>query len=302
MLAKLYKILLIIGIVACLVAIFLFWFYYRVPKNLEVDFLDVGQGDAILIKAPGGQNILVDGGPDKTVIKRLAENLPWWDKQIDLMVLTHAHDDHVTGLIDVLKRYRVKKILYTGAVHSAPNYLVWLKLARDKKIPLTIIDKEQTINLSQDVKIEILYPDQSLLNKALADLNDSSIIIKLIYGQNKFLLTGDAGEKIEKILLASGADLNADVLKVAHHGSQYSSSQEFLEKVEPRLAVIMVGEDNDFGHPSLRIIKRLERAGAEIFRTDLNGTVKLISDGSIVIATSVSSVRLSSPKSVEPSD
>jgi len=276
---KLYKILLILGIAAVIVAMLLFWFSYQAPKNLEVDFLDVGQGDAILIKTPSGQNILIDGGPDKSVIKRLGENLPWWDKQIDLMVLTHPHDDHVTGLIDILKRYRVKKILYTGVVHDAPNYLTWLKLVRDKKIPLVIIDKKQTINLSEELKMEILYPDESLLNKNLSDLNDSSIIIKLIYGQNKFLLTGDASDKVEKILLANSADLSADVLKVAHHGSGYSSSQEFLEKVKPLTAVITVGEDNDFGHPNLRTIMRLKRVGAEIFRTDKNGTIRLFSDG-----------------------
>jgi len=277
--AKPYKILLILGVVAIIAAILLFWLYCGAPKNLEVDFLDVGQGDAILIKAPGGQNVLIDGGPDKTVIKRLGENLPWWDKQIDLMILTHAHDDHTTGLIDVLKRCRVKKILYTGAVHNAPNYLAWLKLVRDKKVPLIIIDKEQTINLSQEAKMEILYPGQSLLNKTLADLNDSSIIIKLIYGQNKFLLIGDASEKVETTLMANGADLSADVLKVAHHGSQYSSSREFLEKVDPKIAVIMVGKDNDFGHPSLRTVKRLERAGAEVFRTDGRETIRILSDG-----------------------
>lgn len=277
--AKVYKILLILNMAASAAAVFLFWFIYSAPKNLEVDFLDVGQGDAILIKAPGGQNILIDGGPDKTVIKRLGENLPWWDKKIDLMVLTHAHDDHVTGLIDVLKRYNVGKILYTGAVHNAPNYLAWLKLARDKKITLIIIDEEQAVNLGAGAKIEILYPAESLLNKTLADLNDSSIVMKLIYGQNIFLLTGDAGELVEKKLMDKGADLPADVLKVGHHGSQYSSTEEFLDKVKPKIAVIEVGKDNDFGHPSLRIIKRLERIGAEIFRTDLNGTIKAMSDG-----------------------
>jgi len=261
------------------VAIPLFWLTYNAPRNLEVNFLDVGQGDAVLIKTPGGQNVLIDGGPDKTVIKRLGENLPWWDKQIDLMILTHPHDDHVTGLIEVLKRYRVKRILYTGATHNAPNYLTWLKTVRDKEVPLTIVDKARTVALSQSVKLEILYPEKSLLNKTLADLNDSSIVLQLIYGQNKFLLTGDAGLAVEKALLASGADLAADVLKVGHHGSEYSTSQEFLDKVKPRLAVIMVGKDNDFGHPNLRIIKRLERAGARIFRTDGVGTVKLKSDG-----------------------
>jgi len=257
----------------------LFWLTYHQPSRLEVDFLDVGQGDAILIKTPGGQNILIDGGPDKTVIKRLGENLAWWDKQIDLMILTHPHDDHVTGLIEVLKRYGVKRILYTGAAHNAPNYLAWLKTARDKKVPLTIIDKAQTVNLGEQTKLEILYPGRSLLNKTLADLNDSSIIIKLVHGQNKFLLTGDAGLEVEKTLLAGEADLAADILKVGHHGSEYSTSQEFLEKIKPRIAVIQVGAGNDFGHPNLRIIKRLERTGAEIFRTDLSGTVKMISDG-----------------------
>ncbi|OGF30558.1 hypothetical protein A3H09_02475 [Candidatus Falkowbacteria bacterium RIFCSPLOWO2_12_FULL_45_13] len=276
---KLYKILLIFGIVASLAALLLFWLVYQVPNQLEIDFLDVGQGDAILIKTPAGQNILVDGGPDKTVIKRLSQNLPWWDKRIDLMVLTHPHDDHVTGLNDVLKRYQVKKVLYTGATHNAPNYLAWLRLVRDKKVPLTIIDKEQTIDLGQGVRLEILYPNQSLAGQTLADLNQSSIVARLAYGRNKFLLTGDAGEEAEKKLIDSGADLKADVLKVGHHGSEYSTTLGFLEKIKPALAVIEVGRDNQFGHPNLRIIKRLERGGARIYRTDENGTIHLISDG-----------------------
>ena len=260
-------------------AVLLFWQYYRAPKNLEVDFLDVGQGDAILIKAPGGQNILIDGGPDKTVIKRLGESLPWWDKKIDLMVLTHPHDDHVTGLTDVLKRYQVKKILYTGVSHSAPNYLAWLGLIRDKKVPLIIIDQEQIIDLGEGAKLKILYPNESFLNKTVTDLNDSSIIVKLIYGQTEILLTGDAGLIVEQKLIANSSDLGAEVLKVGHHGSEYASSQEFLNKVLPKIAIMQVGEGNSFGHPNGRILKRLERAGAEIFRTDLNGTIKLISDG-----------------------
>ncbi|MDO8668520.1 MAG: ComEC/Rec2 family competence protein [bacterium] len=278
--SRLYKILIILGIAACLVAIPLFWLTYNAPKNLEVDFLDVGQGDAILIKTPGGQNVLIDGGPDKSVVKRLGENLPWYDKRIDLMILTHPHDDHVTGLIEVLKRYEVRRILYTGATHNAPNYLTWLKTVRDKKVPLTIIDKEQAIDLGQNVKLEVLYPNQSLLNKTLSDLNDSSIVIKLVHGQSKFLLTGDAGLAVEKFLLANNSDLDVDVLKVGHHGSEYSTSQEFLDKVKPQLAVISVGKDNDYGHPNLRIIKRLERAGSRILRTDEAGTIRIESDGS----------------------
>jgi len=276
---KLYKIFLIFGIAVLLAGIVWFWLFYSAAKNLEVDFLDVGQGDAILIKAPGGQNILIDGGPDKVILKRLAENLAWWDKTIDLMILTHPHDDHVAGLIEVLKRYQVEKILYTGVTHNAPNYLAWLKLVRKKKIQMLIIDKPQIIKLGAESQLEILYPDQSLLAKAVSDLNQSSIVMMLAYGKNKFLLTGDAGEEVERKLIDSGTNLSAEVLKVGHHGSQSSTSEEFLNQVKPNLAVISVGKDNDFGHPSLRTVKRLERAGAEIYRTDEKGTVRIESDG-----------------------
>jgi len=276
---KLYKIFLIFGIAVLLAGIVWFWLFYSAAKNLEVDFLDVGQGDAILIKAPGGQNILIDGGPDKVILKRLAENLAWWDKTIDLMILTHPHDDHVAGLIEVLKRYQVEKILYTGVTHNAPNYLAWLKLVRKKKVQMLIIDKPQIIKLGAESQLEILYPDQSLLAKAVSDLNQSSIVMMLAYGKNKFLLTGDAGEEVERKLIDSGTNLSAEVLKVGHHGSQSSTSEEFLNQVKPNLAVISVGKDNDFGHPSLRTVKRLERAGAEIYRTDEKGTVRIESDG-----------------------
>jgi len=280
--AKLYKILIILGIAASFAAIPLFWLTYSVSRNLEIDFLDVGQGDAILIKAPAGQNILIDGGPDKSVVNRLGENLAWWDKQIDLMILTHPHDDHVTGLIEVLKKFRVKRILYTGVTHTAPNYLTWLKTVQEEKTPLTIIDHEQTIDLGRGANLLILYPRQSFLNKTLADLNQSSIVAKLVYGQNEFLLTGDAGLEAETELIEEGVELSADVLKVGHHGSEYSTGQEFLDKIKPSRAVIMVGKDNNFGHPNLRIIKRLERAGARILRTDEVGTVKAVSDGTEV--------------------
>lgn len=277
--AKLYKILLILGIAAVLLVVPIFGLSYNPPKELEVDFLDVGQGDAILIKSPFGQNILIDGGPDSSVIEELGKNLPFWDKRIDLMVLTHPHDDHVTGLIEVIKRYSVKKILYTGVVHDAPNYLAWLEEIRERKIPLIIIDRPQKIVLGDDCYLEIISPRKSLLGRETDNLNNSSIVAKLVYRQTKFLLAGDVEIEVEKELLAGGVDLTAQVLKTGHHGSDTSSSEGFLETVSPKIAIIEVGKDNDFGHPSLRILKRLERVGTKILRTDLDGTVKLVSDG-----------------------
>jgi len=280
---RLYKILLILGIVAVLVAIPIFSLSYEAPQELEVDFLDIGQGDAILIKTPFGQNVLIDGGPDNAVIKRLSENLPFWDKRIDLMILTHPHDDHVTGLIDVIKRHKVEKILYTGVIHTAPNCLEWLELIRDCDIPLIIIDRPQIINLGEECYLDILYPQESLLGKEVNNLNNSSIVAKLVYGKTKILLAGDIELEVEQELLDSNIDLSAEVFKADHHGSDTSNSQEFLEAIKPEIVVIQVGSDNDFGHPSRRVIKRLERIGARVFRNDLDGTVKLVSDGERVI-------------------
>lgn len=282
MLKRYYIILFIAAIFIILIGLGAFWFFYQPNKNLEVDFLDVGQGDAALIKTPEGQNILIDGGQDKSVIKRLAKVMPFYDKQIDIMILTHGHDDHVTGLVDVLKRYRVKQILYTGAAHTGPNYLKWLELVNEKKIKMTIIDRQQTVTLGQNCDLEIIFPLTSFLEKGVENLNNTSIAVKLIYGQNKFLFMGDLEEIAEQDLLSSGLDLQADVIKVGHHGSDTSSGQEFINLVEPKYAVISVGADNDFGHPSLRVINRWLRAGAEILRTDKLGTIKMASDGNSV--------------------
>lgn len=272
-------------ILASLAALFLmtlgvyFYHFQSRQKFLETDFLDVGQGDSVLIKTPFGQNILVDGGPDKKVLQRLGENLPFWDKKIDLMILTHPHDDHVTGLVEVVKRYEVEKILYTGVVHDGPNFLAWLSLVKDKKIPVVIIDHRQTIKLGDDCELDILSPEESLLGKGVDNLNNTSLVMKISYGRTKILLAGDIEEEAEQRLIGLNMDLSADVFKASHHGSNTSNTEEFLRKVNPSIVVIEVGKKNSYEHPSGRVIKRLERAGARIFRTDLDGTVKIISDG-----------------------
>lgn len=267
------------GISALLVAVPAFYLISDSDKELKVNFLDVGQGDAILIQTPFGQNILVDGGPDDTVLKRLGGEMLPWDKKIDLMILTHPHADHITGLIDVIKNYQVEKILYTGALHTTPQFLEWLKLVKGRKIPLTIIDRPQTIQLGEKCEIQIIYPFKSLAGQSVANLNNSSIVFKLIYGQTSFLFMGDAESEVEDELIKSGMPLKADVLKVGHHGSSDATSEGFLKMVSPQFAVIEVGRGNDFGHPSGRVIKRLERFGAKILRTDSERTIRLLSDG-----------------------
>jgi len=266
------------------VLLFIFLFYKILVSEkrgdeLRVSFLNIGQGDSSLIQTMDGKNILIDGGPDDSVIFELSKELSWFDRTIDLMILTHPHADHISGLTEVIERYDVRKILYTGVPHSSPTYIHWLKLVQEKKIPITIISKSQTIELTEDCFIEILYPISSLLNLDVSNLNNTSVVLKLVHGETKFLFTGDIESETESELLRSGIDLSADVLKVAHHGSDTSTSLEFLKAVRPEFAVMQVGEDNKFNHPSIRILKRLERMNVEIFRNDIDGTVRFKSDG-----------------------
>ncbi|PIR91905.1 MBL fold metallo-hydrolase [Candidatus Falkowbacteria bacterium CG10_big_fil_rev_8_21_14_0_10_44_15] len=277
---KVVGIFLTIAIFASVGLAVFIYFYHPSPK-LVINFLDVGQGDGSFIKTPFGQNIIIDGGDGQKILPELGRVLPFYDRTIDLMILTHPHEDHIGGLVKILGRYRVQKILATGVAHNTPTYLAWLEAVKRKNIPLVIIDRPQEINLGPDLKMEILWPQASLLNQEIDNLNNSSIVLELIYQEQKFLFMGDAENALTPSLLSQGERglSETDVLKVAHHGSDDATSEEFLQIVKPKTAVISVGKDNTFGHPSLRTIKRLEKLGAEVYRTDNNGWVKIISDG-----------------------
>ncbi len=251
-------------------------------QNLEIDYLDVGQGDAILIKTPYQQNILIDGGPDNKILAQLGKNLSFFDKNIDLMILTHPHSDHVVGLIEILRRYNVKKVLLTGVKDKSPPYLSFLSEIQKLNVPFEKADGQKDFFLGKDLDLKILYPFNDISEREYENLNDTSIVAKLIYKNESFLFTGDAGFNEENELLNNKIDLRADVLKVGHHGSKYSSSQEFLSAVKPQSAVIEVGKDNDYGHPHLVTLKRLEQNNIEFLRTDYLGTIALLSDGTTI--------------------
>jgi competence protein ComEC len=243
--------------------------------RLEVDFFDVGQGDAALIRSPYGQNILIDGGPNQRAAQELEKILPLYDRTIDLVLLTHPHDDHAAGLVPVLENFKVEKIAYTGVVHTAPAYLELLKIIKAQKISLLIIDRPQKIVLGEACFLDIIYPQKSFLQKSTGNLNNSSLVINLDCENKKILFMGDAEAEVEEELIASGMLSDIDIIKIGHHGSDTSSTWDFLKLLDPEKAIISVGKDNKFGHPSLRVIRRLERIGAEVIRTDLAGTIKL---------------------------
>lgn len=251
----------------------------RPDGRLHVSFLDVGQGDAILIQQ-GSHEILIDGGPDlQTALNALGEKMPFWDRDIDLIVLTHLDTDHITGLIEVMKRYRVGKVLYPDMDFTSQSAVAdaWLAVVKEKNIEQCVAKSGQQVNL-EGVMAEVILPK---LPPDDDSVNANSVALRVSRGKISFLLTADITSATEFELILERANLQSTVLKVAHHGSAYGTSAEFLAVAEPVAAVISVGKDNKFGHPAPEVMQRLEeKVGKEnIYRTDDNGTVEFITDG-----------------------
>jgi competence protein ComEC len=191
------------------------------------------------------------------------------------MVLTHPHDDHIQGLIEVLKRYEVKAVLLTGVSFSNPNYDEFLRIINEKKIPIFIADKDSDFSFG-DVHFDVLYPINSLSGKTVKNINNSSIAMRVMYAGREIYLGGDDEIEVEQEILKSGQVINSDIYKASHHGSRTASSPEFLAKIKPEIAVIQCGVDNKFSHPHPETIRNLNRAEVqEIYRTDLDGRVEI---------------------------
>jgi len=252
------------------------------PRFLEVNFFDVGQGDAVLIETPQGHQILIDGGPDDTILERLGKEMPFWDRSLDLIILTHPSADHLNGLLMVLERYQVNQILWTGIEVDGVGYQRWTDSIVKENANIFIVLAGQRIRIGKGIYLDILHPTENLQGQKVKGgeaINNTSIVARLVYQQNSFLFTADAEKRIEKELLDRGIYLDSDVLKVAHHGSKTSSIDEFIEKVSPEIAVIQVGKDNRYGHPHEEVLAILDKYGITILRTDQMGDIKIISDG-----------------------
>lgn len=280
--AKSKNFLLILGLLFFLnILAWLTVYNFNQPKLLEVSFFDVGQGDSIFIETPQRHQILIDGGPDSTILEKLAKEMPFWDRTIDLVILSHPERDHLAGLIEVLKRYKVDNILWTGIVRDTSEYQEWVKSIQNEKAKIKIAKAGQKIRTGShpsQVEISILYPLENLAGQEFKNSNNTSVITKLIFGKNSFLFTGDAYQSVEYNLINQGINIDSDILKVGHHGSKTSSADQFIEKVSPEIAVIQVGE-NRYGHPYPETLETLEKYGITILRADQNGDIKIISDG-----------------------
>ena len=248
------------------------------PSNaLTFYALDVGQGDALFIQTPEKYQVVVDGGPDMRVLAELGQVMPFYDRTIDLMVLSHPQADHMFGLVEILKRYRVANVLFTGVNYPTGLYKEFEKLIHNEGAHVIVAHAGQKIMMGS-AELDVLYPFTTIAGTdAVSDVNDTSLAATVRFGKTSFLFMGDAGIAEEAALAGSGTTLDVDVFKLSHHGSRTSNTRLFLEKTTPKIAVVSVGEKNTYGHPNPDTLARL--GDVPIYRTDMQGRVEVISDG-----------------------
>ena len=250
-------------------------------NNLHLIACDVGQGDGILLIYKDKQ-LLVDAGPNDSIVACLGRHMPFWDKTLEAVVISHPQTDHMTGLIAVLDSYRVKQLFMADLVNDIADFWALKESVLEKNVPVTELLAGDQLRFGP-LDLKVLWPFEKGDNRVLGakdpiDPNIFSNVMLGRFGKSKFLLTGDISAAIEKQLVFDGLS-GVEVLKVAHHGSKYSTSEDFLKAVRPKVALISAGRKNRFGHPTLEVLERLGAVGARVFRTDELGDVELISNG-----------------------
>ena len=249
--------------------------------NLKVSFLNVGQGDAVLIQSPTGVEVLIDGGRDRSVLRELPKLMGPLDRSIDVVIATHPDADHIGGLIGVFANYRISAFIDSGVTNDTnTTYAVLDAVAHEKDIRTVRARRGERITIGGGAYVDILFPDRDVKD---VETNTGSIVARVVYGNTSFLLSGDSPSAIENWLVElDGTGLKSDVLKAGHHGSRTSTSDAWLAASNPGIVVISAGKDNSYGHPHQEVLERVAASGAPIVST-ANGAVVFASDGRRVI-------------------
>lgn len=255
--------------------------------ELRIDFVNVGQGDAILIRTPKGRNYLIDGGITVPVTdarregRELIQNYLRTLKisSLDGLVVTHWHNDHLGGIIPVLRLFDVEKIYETAAGFSSESYQSYEEICKKARIPRTTVKAGDVLEWGNELFVQVLHPEKPLSSKEYADVNNMSVVLLIRYGKVQILLAGDIEEESEREVMKYGPAIKSQVIKVPHHGSDTSDYLPFLSMVKAETGVIMVGKSNAFRHPSPRAISHYERVGTKLYRTDRHGNIRLIVGG-----------------------
>lgn len=252
------------------------------PQGLQVSFLDVGQGDSILITGPTGIQILIDGGKDRSVLRQLPQLMGPLDRTLDMVVATHPDADHIGGLPDVFRVYRVSYFVEPGRVGDTSFYeRLDASVVSEAGQKTILARRDMRIHLGDGAYADILFPEGDV--EKLREANDASIVMRVVYGETEFLLTGDAPIWVEdRIVSAYGTALESDVLKAGHHGSRTSTGASWLSVVDPEIVVVSAGKDNSYGHPHPEVLERVTASGASVVSTIDEGTITFVSDGSDV--------------------
>ncbi|MFA4930523.1 MAG: MBL fold metallo-hydrolase [Patescibacteria group bacterium] len=242
------------------------------PNSNAITFLDIGQGDATILQTNYSHQIIIDGGPDSTILEKLDHYLPINDKEIELMILTHPHSDHLTGLLYILENYQVNYLVYTNVAYDNQQYLHFQEIIKNKPTQVITATAGQKIIFDQIITLDILYPDSSPAKNL--DINDTSIAIKISTPKQTILMMGDLSARIEtKLIKQYGNTLNSHILKTGHHGSRSATSPTFLDYVQPEFAIISCGIDNQYHHPHPETIENLANKNITIKRTDTDGDI-----------------------------
>ena len=254
--------------------------------KLHVFVLDIGQGDSILIQTPTSERILIDGGANDQVLKELGKVMPFYERTIDVVVLSHPHEDHVDGLVEALKRYDVGAVMMSGVKYHYSGYTAFLEEIERRKIPVVYAGAglAGTGGAPADyrlgsITLDMLFPFESEQGRSFENQNNGSVVLRVLYGRRSFYFSGDLEIEGEEKLVAAGLDLRADFYKAGHHGSRTAGSLALLDRVRPEYAAISCGVDNKFKHPHPITLQHFQERGMKIFRTDLDGIIEAVSDG-----------------------